>query len=89
MNSTIKDGGPAFPGKRKIVTRQESYGNPELSYLEDVSGMTLRDYFAALAMQGIAAFPEQGSAIRCDQWNHELIAKGAYMMADAMLKARQ
>ncbi len=55
-----------------------AYGHP---------GMTLRDYFAAKAMQmhgdalsGIAA---GGSA----EWD-ELIARRAYETADAMLKAR-
>jgi hypothetical protein len=44
-------------------------------------GMTLRDYFAAKAMQGFAADPfTPGPA--------EVIAKVAYEWADAMLSAR-
>jgi hypothetical protein len=44
-----------------------------------LSGMTLRDYFAAKAMQGLmdAAMPMPE------------IADAAYDMADAMLKARE
>ena len=46
------------------------------------TGMTLRDYFAAKAMQGFAADPDTtGSA--------EIIAKVAYQWADAMIKARE
>jgi hypothetical protein len=49
-------------------------------------GMTLRDYFAAKAVQGILAgnFPVT-KTINADQ----LVAKSAYIMADAMLKARE
>ena len=43
------------------------------------SGMTLRDYFAAKAMQGITA---------TDTYTTEDTAQIAYEQADAMLKAR-
>jgi hypothetical protein len=46
-------------------------------------GMTLRDYFAAKAMQGL--FAAGGGLVKtADQW-----AAQAYTMADAMLKARE
>ena len=52
----------------------------------DEQGMTLRDYFAAKAMQGLFA------SDTCD-WNQEgdweERARTAYEMADAMLKARE
>jgi hypothetical protein len=47
------------------------------------SGMTLRDYFAAKAMQGMLA--------ACTGWSEagiERLAKCSYSTADAMLKAR-
>ena len=47
-------------------------------------GMTLRDYFAAAAMQGMLA--------ACTGWSEaqqERLAKCSYAMADAMLKARE
>lgn len=46
------------------------------------SGMTLRDYFAAKAMQGRLANPD---------WlaSDEKTAADAYQIADAMLKARE
>lgn len=47
------------------------------------AGMTLRDYFAAKAMQGFCANPANRDALPKE------IAKGAYLVADAMLKARQ
>ena len=47
-------------------------------------GMTLRDYFAAHAMQGMLA--------ACTGWtdaNQERLAKCSYFMADEMLKRRE
>ena len=67
--SNTNTGGPAFPTPR--YERGDMYS----------MGMTLRDYFAAKAMQGcIAAGRFQGYA-SC--------AVDSYAMADAMLKARQ
>jgi len=47
-------------------------------------GMTLRDYFAAKAMQGYCSDPDYKKD--CGQ---EDTAISAYKMADAMLKARE
>lgn len=44
-------------------------------------GMTLRDYFAAKALQGLISTEGAGSA--------ERYAEIAYKLADAMLKARE
>jgi hypothetical protein len=59
-------GGPAFP-------------TPTHNLQND--GMTLRDYFAAKAMQA-----ELSNGVHVD--DYPLTAKRAYRMADAMLKAR-
>jgi len=68
MNNKINDGGPAFP--------LQSIG-PE--FQPGYSGMTLRDYFAAAALQGF-----------CSAWGHDIkSAAYAYELADAMLKARE
>lgn len=73
-----KEGGPAFP----------SHEAAESDYRNRISGggMSLRDYFAAKAMQGMFASDT-------DEWNEqgdwESRAKSAYNMADAMLKARE
>jgi hypothetical protein len=66
--SNKNTGGPAFPTTKPL----EHWGDPN-------QGMTLRDYFAAKAMQGLmdAAMPMPE------------IADAAYAMADAMLKARE
>jgi len=47
-------------------------------------GMTLRDYFAAKAMQAMLAHPDSS-----DTAGPEIYADAAYQLADAMLKARQ
>lgn len=70
-----KTGGPAFPCD---LTQYD----PEVQ--REMQGMTMRDYFAAKAMAGIMAIP--------DHWyqnNPEDIAETAYVLADAMLKARE
>ena len=46
-------------------------------------GMTLRDYFAAKALQGLIT-----TATPHDEWNERVMAKWSYKMADAMLNAR-
>jgi hypothetical protein len=50
----------------------------------DERGMTLRDYFAAKAMQSLLASIESGN-----EHQVSLIPNIAYEMADAMLKERQ
>jgi len=47
-------------------------------------GMTLRDYFAAKAMQGYCSNQQHTS--NCTV---EITADGAYEVADAMMKARE
>lgn len=75
MNS-IDNGGPAFP-----VTEQTNVHDEHVSWAE--SGMTLRDYFAAKAMQAIIANPEEGLS-----YTESAVAENAYVMADAMINAR-
>ena len=66
-----ENGGPAFP--TVDANREEVYGT---------RGMSLRDYFAAKAMQGFSVnsdFTEN---------THREIADMAYALADAMLEER-
>ena len=70
-------GGPAFPGVDYVS--QHGKKNPE--------GMTLRDYFAAKAMQGWLAM--YASDTRQGAPPPESAATIAYAYADAMLKARE
>ena len=63
-------GGPAFP--------TSNGGSPD-------DGMTLRDYFAARALQN---FRDQIGSQSDQEW-FDQVAEGAYRMADAMLRARE
>jgi hypothetical protein len=77
MNNT-NTGGPAFP-----VT-SDNYANP------NSEGMTLRDYFAAKAMQGLMGRSwADASTGKFPENLHAVWATAAYQMADAMLKARE
>ena len=62
-------GGPAFPAPAGVAHITEQ-------------GMTLRDYFAAKAMQGII------SAWNTGMPPGQLTSEAAYQYADAMIKAR-
>lgn len=74
----IKDtGGPAFPSFEFV----QSHGQ-----MMAVGGMTLRDYFASNAMQGILSGKHP---ITKDADPLSSVAKVAYKFADAMLKARE
>ncbi|WP_407971428.1 hypothetical protein ACJ51O_07975 [Burkholderia pyrrocinia] len=84
----INDGGPAFP---EVPGDRNGY--------EGKSGMTLRDYFAAKALAGMLAEPlsddtEPGSIFFTPNFDKEhaqpgdRIAAAAYVLADAMLRAR-
>lgn len=59
-------------------------GDEKAGWLPEVmqEGMTLRDYFAAKAMQGSIMNPA------CEHWSYDSHAEVAYTAADAMLKAR-
>lgn len=75
---TDKTGGSAFPMLGSVAYNSDWSIDP---------GMTLRDYFAAKAMQGLLSNdqckPFGMSASATD------IAKKSYLMADEMLRARE
>ena len=53
-------------------------------------GITIRDYFAAAALQGwLASWPEQGTPHPAANDNASAVAKLTYDMADAMIEARK
>ena len=58
-------------------------GGPAFPTGTAFQGMTLRDYFAAKAMLGLMASPHMP-----DAFNVQPVADKAYMIADAMLEAR-
>ena len=71
MNTPVDDVTPAFP-----YSPQQQYG-----------GMTLRDYFAAHAMQA-AYLVYANETETAKHWTIMGLAESAYSMADAMIKAR-
>lgn len=82
--SAINDGGPAFPA---LEVEGGTDGIGKKDGVWHYPGMSLRDYFAAKAMQGIlAGFLPRGNVITPEI--QDQIAAGVYAMADAMLAAR-
>jgi len=87
------DGGPAFPtlGDEFMLCSDGAY-RPKSEYgMEGKPGMTLRDYFAAKAMQGDLANNENGVLLPSTATPEDLgkLAKIYYRMAEAMLEARK
>ena len=85
MSDQINDGGQAFP-----------MAYPE-SYSIKISGMSLRDWFAGMALQGILSkslFPDS-SGNKSINWSRTREYSGrsasivAYEIADAMIAARK
>ena len=73
------DGGPAFP--------TPEVWSQELKRVERQDGMSLRDYFAAAAVQGLLASPGQvGEDVRA---NVSKASAWAYVYANAMLIERK
>ena len=76
----MKDtGGPAFPTDAYDLERQTTVRE---------EGMTLRDYFAAKAMQKMLG-SEVEAKWMLNTFNTTSVSEAAYRMADAMLKARK
>jgi hypothetical protein len=75
---------PAFPIPRHTRHFDDSQG----AYMQD-DGMTLRDYFAAKAMQAQLSLPETLLAISKKQITADQVCGSCYEWADAMLKARE
>jgi hypothetical protein len=77
--SNTNTGGPAFPG-----VEYKQPGGAGVSVMTIVGGMTLRDYFAAKAMQSILDREHGRSTTTL-----EFVGNYAYQYADAMMKARK
>lgn len=73
--STPNDGGPAFPN------RVDTVEDGDIVPMEAM-GMSLRDYFAGQALNGLVSDPN-------NRGKFETYASDAYSFADAMLKARE
>ena len=74
MSNQINDGGPAFA--------RDSHMDKEIGLYVQQHGMSLRDYFAAAALQGILA---RGQSLSSKK--DEVLE--AFKYSDAMLKARE
>lgn len=72
MSDKPKDGGPAFPSVDLIAG--------------DERGMTIRDYFAAQALNGFLA--ANARFADNDSPDSHAFAVAAYRVADAMIEAR-
>lgn len=94
--STIEDGGPAFPMQEPLAIHAYAIAaidgitdldERERAYIkartEAIGGLSMRDYFAAAALQGLVA-----GDVKTDVSN-EAVAGVAYALADAMLAARK
>lgn len=76
MSTQIKDGGAAFPRPAGPYIEGEGLTN------QDEIGMSLRDWFAGMALQGMLANQAEEGGING-------MADYAYKYADAMLKKRE
>lgn len=74
--SNKETGGPAFPVHPDMAAQLGCVPS------SSDAGMSLRDYFAAKAMQAMVSVPDF-------DMSHESYADWAYRQADAMLKARE
>jgi hypothetical protein len=66
--------------RKKQIMDTQAFPNPHRT---DVTGMALRDYFAAKAIESLIALLPSITEI-----NEPHLAKWSYKIADAMLKAR-
>ena len=77
MNYVQMTNAPAFPVSFKWGKELRQY-----------NGMTLRDYFAARAMQGLMHNYHPCDFLEHNGWIED-ISMASYQLADAMLKARE
>jgi len=87
MSKKIDTGGPAFPFEyhNKTGTRQPGFFDTGIlppGASQQFAGLSLRDYFAAKAMQALVHEQHTAEMIT-------VMAMTAYDYADAMLEARQ
>ena len=74
----MNNGGTAFPAR--------IYVSPDVSHYTE--GMTLRDYFAAKALQAMLAMPETQISMKNEKITPKNIAGACYEWADLLLEAR-
>ena len=87
VTKMINDGGPAFalgPTASTMKPHAEGGGHMIVTHYGMERGISIRDYFAAAALQGLL------SSIQPNQlWSGDDVSIVCYRTADAMLKARE
>ena len=82
----MKDGGPAFP---KQGFRRYPDGKTYEVEVDANPGMSIRDWFAGMAMQGLLASMAHPQSIGSDLASYPQLPSQAFEIADAMLKERE
>lgn len=82
-----KDGGPAFPrpiSHDAVTGDVKLHRGDRVEYADEQDGMTLRDYFAGKALQGLCANTLAWESCRIGELTVQALG-----YADAMLEARK
>jgi hypothetical protein len=86
----VSDGGPAFP---EPIVSTPDHGLQSSGSYGFQTGMSLRDYFAAAALQGMMSNSDWCKAARDTTKEQmefsEAVSRCAYEFADSMLAARE
>lgn len=77
------DGGPAFPVDSQMLSPDSTKAD-----IKKAQGMSLRDWFAGMALQGLLGCQSSGYEYSED-FKYTAATKEAYGFADAMLAARK
>ncbi len=80
-------GGPAFPSEEVVDAPYNGHNNSK--EIIKHPGMTLRDYFAAKAMQSFLLKSNEHNGVMGVNGYEHYLSKDAYKLADAMLEARK
>ena len=87
--SAINDGGPAFPMPGFLSMMEEPQSVIQQYENKPQDGMTLRDWFAGMALPACFSAPCPAAWAAGSMEHREQSAAASYMMADAMLAARE
>lgn len=86
MNEEINDGGPAYPAE--IGTGDLDGGFQCGNERWHVPGMSLRDHFASQSISAATKWEEESPTSSDGFPSFNGVARRAYLLADAMLRAR-
>lgn len=78
--NNIDDGGPAYPDPMRTMIEMQCEPSP---------GMSLRDHFAAKALEGSLAYSASDCSGIGTELERENVANWCYQMADAMIESRK